>query len=313
MSKYSRIKLDLTDLSPKSVSDVFLFLHECLENDLSLDYFKNNIRKYSVNEQYFIMHYAKQFFSDSYDSYLNRWMREQEQEIGREETLMNRFQNIANRAENLLAFLKQKENTTERVAKKIKKSGILITENNPPHPYRIPLYFKAKKRKVSSLDSLIMDINAFKNRVKEIITEIMDSDQFEAFFYNSFAFQGNIKPIELLYIEMGSVADVYSRFHQLYLFYKEQRGLQNKIIKEYYDNLIKKHIENIEKSSEIRKPFKRTPDIPLLDSVTRFDFMKVMYNTFPQIRESTAEYLLKHPEYYRDSYLKTNSRNIKSA
>lgn len=313
MNKYNRINLELTDLSPESVSKVFLFLHNCLENDLSLEYYKNNISDYSISEQYFILHYAKQYFSGSYNSYINSWMKKQVEEIGEEEALLDRFENIGKKAQNLLAFLNQTENTIERRAKKFKKSGAFITKDDSPVEYRVPLYFKKNKNAIKCLSSPVIDMENFKNKAKEIITTIMDTDQFEEFFDNSFSFRRNLKPVKLLYFEMGKAQDVYYQFYELYMYYRKERNHQNKIVSEHYDELITKSIERKESLSEIKKNFTRIPEIPSLDKATRFDFMKVMYNTFPQIRESASKYLLKHPKSNLDSYLKTKSRNIKNA
>lgn len=314
MNKYNRINLELTDLSPKSVSEVFLFLHNCLENDLSLEYYKNCISDYSISEQYFILHYAKQYFSDSYNSYLNRWMKKQVEEIGEEKAILDRFENIGKKADILLTFLNQTESTVKRQSKKIKKTGISITTKESIYEYRIPLYFKKHNdNRFTGLSSTEINMKSFKNKTKEIIVEVVGTDQFEEFFDNSFYFQNNLRKTQSLYIEMGRIQDVYYKFYELYMYYRKERNHQNRIVSEHYDELIKKSVARKESLSEIKKNFTRIPKIPSLDKVTRFDFMKIMYNTFPQIRESASEYLLKHPESNLDSYLKTKSRNLKSA
>ncbi|WP_207784981.1 hypothetical protein, partial [Flavobacterium sp. HTF] len=78
MTKYNRIKLEITDLSPESASKVFQFLHILLEeHSLNLNYFKNNLSNYSIGEQYFILKYAKLYFSNDSNSYLNNWLKNQ--------------------------------------------------------------------------------------------------------------------------------------------------------------------------------------------------------------------------------------------
>lgn len=314
MSNYNRINLDLTDLSPESASNIFLFLHNCLENEFSLEYYNNNILKYSIQERYFILNYAKQYFSNSPKSYLNKWMESQAKLIDggeHRERLPDFFFRLSTNADIFLTFLKQSENTIKRQAKKTKKTGLSITTQNKLYDYRIPLYFKTdNKRDFSGLSSSEINLKSFKIMTKEIIGEIMDSEQFEDFFNNSFSFQGNLDKIKLLNIEMGNRTIAYSQFFHLYSYYDDERKYQNKVIGHYYNRLIEERVRQKKNLPEIRGKFMKIPTIPYLGTVTRFDFMKIMYNTFPLIREQASEYLLKHPESDLDSYLKTKCRNI---
>ncbi len=315
-NKYSRIKLELTDLSPNSVSEIFLFLHNCLANDLSIDYYKKNVLKYSIQEQYFISYYAKQYFSSSYKSYLSRWMEEQVNEVGREETLLNHFENIGKRAESLLAYLNQTENTLIRQAKKAKNKRVKTIIKQEVYDYRIPLYFKPKsKEDIIYSDSLLIDKNDFYSKLYDVMSIVMDNIQFDRFFNNSFAYLTNPFSIELLNIEIGNSEEVYAQFHKFYILYKEQRNHQNKLIEQYYKEKIEEIKQNKNSLSDdsVKKKFIRIPSIPLMNKVTRTDIMKIMYNTFPQIRESASEYLIEHPKSNLASYLKTKSRNIKNA
>lgn len=316
-NKYSRIKLELTDLSPDSVAKVFLFLRCCLKNDLSIDYYKKNVLKHSIQEQYFISYYAKQYFSSSYNSYLNRWIEEQIKEVGREETLIDRFEIMGKRAESLLAYLNQTENTLIRQAKKVKNKRVKAIIKQEVYDYRIPLYFKPKSEDNNKIYSDLPPFNKenFYNSLFGIMSIIMDKNQFQSFFHNSFAYLTNPYPIELLNIEIGNSKEVYTQFHKLYELYKEQRSHQNKVIGEYYKDKIQEIKKNKNRfpNDSIRKKFIRIPSIPSINKVTRTDIMKIMYNTFPQIRESASEYLIEHPKSNLASYLKTKSRNIKNA
>lgn len=322
MSQYNRTKLELTDLSPESVSNIFLFLHSCLENNLTIKYFQSNLVKYSNIEQYFILFYAKVFFSNSYNSYLNRWMNNQAENFIEEPfntQMRENFNNISSNAGNLITYLNQIENTVRRQAKKSKKSRFISEKKHKVekvYDYRIPLYFKTNtKNGTNDFSPPKIDKKTFKNDSRDILIKIMDSNQFEEFFNNSFYFQFNSESIKLLSIEMGNAKDVYSQFYQLYQYYKNEKNHQNKIVNDYYSELIKNEEIKLEKLPKdfIRRKFIRIPKIPVITKVTRFDIMKIMYNTFPQIRESANEFLSKNPKSNLDAYLKTKSRNIKNA
>jgi hypothetical protein len=319
VSKYNRIKLELIDISPQSVSKVFLFLQNCFDNNLSPEYYKTNIINYSIYEQYFIVYYAKQYFSDSRESHLNKSLKKIANEYGdiyNNNPIEDYFYQLQNNAKTLLAILNQAENTISRQAKKSKK-GYFIVENHSVYNYRIPFYLKHK----IETDNIILksrqkiDIEIFKRKVEEIISPIMDSKQFEEFFNNSFDFHGNLNSPQLLNIEMGNVKEVYCQFYKLYSYFKIERNDQTKIINDHYNKLIEdktKKKDSLPKNS-IRIKFIKIPEQFSLKKVTRIDVMKIMYNTFPQIRDSYFQHQNKNPNSTLDLYINTISRNIKNA
>lgn len=221
MTKYNRIKLEITDLSPESASKVFQFIHSCLnENDLNINFFKTNINNYSINEQYFIFDYSKKYFSSSQRSYLNRWIKNLENQFGRREQSLNYVSNVIKGSEEILNYIQVKEKTVERQCKAFKKKDLYINIKSNAIKYRIPLYFKIKdqeKRKVlEELSEIEINKNIFKERTKELLSEIIQVEEFEAFFNNSFEYYGNQYPIEELNLEFENSGLLYSKIHELY-------------------------------------------------------------------------------------------------
>ena len=317
MPKYDRIKLEITDLSLKSASMVFEFLDTCLESEeLNVTYFKNNIGNYSIAENHFIFHYAKQYFSSSQRSYLNRWM---ENQLGKDyqvEQSSNYASKIFEGAEEILDYVRLNEKRVERQYKVFKKKDLYIYVKSNPINYRIPLYFKNKTEKkiIERLSVKEISLESFKMEAKTIFLEVMESEEFNIFFSNSFDYVGNIYPIEELNLEFEKSDTLYATIHRLYDYYNDVRNKQNEILSYYYQKLIDERLnpkDPTKKPSEIRAKFILSQKIPNIQKVGRLEFMKIMYNAFPQIRDSYYLYLRKNPNASLDSYLRTKSRNIK--
>jgi hypothetical protein len=319
MTKYNRIKLEITDLSPESASKVFQFIHSCLnENDLNIKFFKTNINNYSIDEQHFIFDYSKKYFSSSQRSYLNRWIENLENQFGRREQSLNYVSNIIKGSEEILNYIQVKEKTVERQFKVLKKKDLYINIKSNAIKYRIPLYFKVKdqeKRKVlEELSEIEINKNIFKERAKELLSEIIRDEEFEVFFNNSFDYCGNEYPIEELNLEFENSGILYSKIHKLYNYYNEVRNKQNEVVNDYLKKEKDKRLnpkDPTKKPSEIRAKFYQSQKIPNIHRAGRFEFMQIMYNAFPQIRESYYFCLQKKPSSNLQVYLKTKSRNIK--
>lgn len=319
MPKYDRIKLEVTDLTPKSACRVFEFLHTCLEDhNLNINYFKNNIDNYSVAENHFIFHFAKQYFSSSTQSYLNKWMRNKLGTDYQVEQWSNYTSKILDGAEKILDYIRLNEKRVERQYKVFKKKDLYIYVKSNPINYRIPLYFKNKtedeKKIIEKLFVKEISLESFKLESKSILLEVMESEEFDIFFNNSFDYMGNIYPIEELNLEFEKSNSLYSTIHRLYVYYNDVRNKQNEILNDYYKKLIDERLnpkDPSKKPSEIRTKFILSQKAPDISKVGRFEFMQIMYNAFPQIRESYYLHLQKNPSSNRDSYLKTKSRNIK--
>ena len=319
MPKYDRIKLEIADLTPKSVCRVFEFLDTCLEvHNLNIDYFKDNIDSFCIAENHFIFHFAKQYFSSSQRSYLNKWM---ENQLGKDyqvEQSSNYTSKILEGAEKILDYIRINEKRVERQYKVFKKKDLYIYVKSNPINYRIPLYFKNKsedgKKIIERLSVKEISLESFKLEAKTILLEVMEGEEFNTFFNNSFDYIRNIYPIEELNLEFEKSDFLYSKFHKLYVYYNDVRNKQNEILNDYYKKLIDERLnpkDPTKKPSEIRTKFILSQKIPNIQKVGRLEFMKIMYNAFPQIRDSYYLYLRKNPNASLDSYLRTKSRNIK--
>lgn len=319
MPKYDRIKLEIADLTPKSVCRVFEFLDTCLEvHNLDINYFKNNIDNFSIAENHFIFHFAKQYFSSSQRSYLNKWMRNQLGNDYQVEQSSSYASKIFDGAEKILDYVRLNEKRVERQYKVFKKKDLYIYVKSNPNNYRIPLYFKNKtedeKKIIERLSVKEISLESFKLEAKTILLEVMEIEEFNIFFNNSFDYVGNTHPVEELNLEFEKSDTLYSTIHRLYIYYNDVRNKQNEILNDYYQKLLDEKLnpkDPNKKPSEIRTKFILSQKIPSIQKVGRYEFMQIMYNAFPQIRDSYYLYLQKNPSSTRDSYLKIKSRNIK--
>ena len=227
MPTYDRIKLDIKDISPESASKVFQFLHVLLEeHSLDLNYFKNNLSNYSIGEQYFILKYAKSYFSNYSNSYLNNWLKSQdvENEIIKENSF---FDLISTNSSNILIYIENNQKTTERQFKFYKKSEFdyLVGEEIC---YKIPLHtLPTKKRNDTELNSIGKSPNyllEFKTKVFELFADILNEDQIKELFLNSFSFgRSDGRPTSLNF-EFKNSEKIYQTFFELYQFYNSERN-----------------------------------------------------------------------------------------
>src|SRR5690554_2341742 len=76
------MNFDLSDIPIKSAVKVFEFLDTLLEKeDLSPDYFREKINKFSIEEKYFIYLYASKYYTIRGErvSYLDKWIKKIEE------------------------------------------------------------------------------------------------------------------------------------------------------------------------------------------------------------------------------------------
>ncbi|MBF2707428.1 hypothetical protein [Flavobacterium soyangense] len=327
MPKYDRIKLELTDLSPKSASMVFEFLHILLEEHLlDLNYFKDSISNYSIREQYFIFKYAKSYFGYNSNSYLYDWLKKQG--IDNQTNDENKILDLINtNSSNILNYIENNEKTTERRFKFYKKneSNYLIggeirykiplrslttkvqLDENPEFLEKLKLIDKKKNDEFKIENYLVEKASdyflEFKSEVFRLLTGLFDKNQVKELFYNSFSTGNNTNPI-CLNIEFKNSAELYNAFFEIYELYNSEKNssLRSKQIIEH-----KKQTKEIKK---VRKGFKTKPSNK---KITKLDIMKVMYNSFPQIRDSYKDFVARNPSTDLDKYLLTKSRNIRKS
>jgi len=330
MPKYERIKLHISDISPKSAEKVFAFLDRLYDNNLEKDFFIKESKKYTVDEQFFICHYAKIYFSESHNNFLNN-------EIDRLYHIYGTMavNDVTTLKLNAVSLLKYIDDTQFKflkrkvqLAKKIQYTEAKINSYKPKIAtlkFRIPLYSWRQKVKYEDNPELVasfyskdeieyalhtgaeMSITApstyyedFKYFFFETFDKILDYEQISSLFLNSFRFSENTTNIELLNLEIDNSATLYDAFFKVYKKY-------NEIQLELYS-----HIEEQKKAvKDFKTARKKLTSKVKINYATKKDFMKVMYNSFSQIRDSYASFKIKNPNITLEQYLTTKSRNIK--
>ncbi|EHZ9535421.1 hypothetical protein [Elizabethkingia anophelis] len=329
MPKYERIKTHLLDLAPLSVSKVFEFLDLLYRNDLDKNYFIEHFKQYTIQEQYFICYYAKIYFGEFENSFLNIEIENIFRLYGNE--MDSIIRNLKFNAISLLKYIDDtKFKTLERRVKLIKKREIGF-EKYMSHPkisnlrFRLPLYslptkityeenpefvgsfYSEEEKEYALLTGKEMSVTApseyfekFKDSFFKTFNKEFDYEQIWMLFLNSFSFANNTTDIELLDLEFDNSTTMHRLFFETY---KKYNGIQSELIQH-----MEKHKNAIKDLKEKRRKF----SIKIrMYSATKKDFMKIMYNAFPQIRESYSSFKKKNPKTTLDQYLTTKSRNIK--
>lgn len=306
MPKNNRIKLEITDLSPESASKVFQFLHILLEEEqLDENYFKEELLKFTLEQQYFIFVYAKSYFNSSEGGYLDRLLKSQERIYVDKETSQTFLEYTSLITKNASKIFNiASSNQLKVIVKKLKgsiknntaKDDFITQLATKPYKYRIPLYIKLEKINNEDFETeksqyrVSSIFNDFKKEVFNILKPILNPDQIQQFFYNSFAFHNNDYPIELLHFEIANKE----------IFNSCVRNLNNT-----YKNNVLNHVEKF--TEDYNRKYNKDDKFK---SVGRLEFMRVMYNTFPQIRDSYNLYHQKDPSQSIDDYLTTQLQNI---
>ena len=274
MSAYDRINNVITELPPESAFKVFEFIKSLFDNRLDKQFFKDTFWSFNVAEQHYVCYYTKTYF-DSSDRYtfFNKWIQEKGFEYskaGEEQSFFDFKEELYQNRRQLVSILISYEKTAQRRLKQLKKFKVPFNQYSDYFPegqidYRIPLYFKPNK---------------FKNYFLDVMNEVMSVEQAEEFFYNSFKFGNNLYDIKLLYIELNDLTLI-----------KEQLSL----VKREYDNHIKYQLEKLVLTHNGKidtKPDKKQIWYSKLtdDKPTLTDFAKIMYNAFPQLRDTASKH-----------------------
>lgn len=317
MDKYKRINIDLDILSPKSVMEIFSFINDCFENSLDLKYFKKNLLEFNTQEQFFICYYLKKYTTNNLESYLNIYVKKINDDylsFNNSFSIDDTIELIYINVDKIRNYIELNYKTLKRQTKLIHKDSKHFQFIDKPYNYRIPLFFNAPKYEV--LKDIYINKDDFREQIAVLFNGVIPKTQFEEFFNNSFHYKGNISDIKLLNIEFVNSRDIYSSFHELYSIYSKARNHYAKSIKVSFDKATKDKIKEItfSNNSDFRKTqlISLLPKRPVIEIVKLFDIMVIMYNTFPQIRESSIKYLQDNPQATLEKYLLTKSRNIKS-
>ncbi len=343
MKRNDLITLELTDLPLESLPKIFTFLENTLEEFLDLDVFEEKIKRFTILEQYFICKYGVEYYSKPK---LTSWLNKQKDNWGMEDETVRRIQE---NSEEFLSSVEGMKNSLERITKNHKRKYKNFKDLQFPYEeeiidYRIPLYFVPQT--IEDFESRHKTFSQNKNRFKEevfkIFRDIFSDHDIERFFNNSFDFQFNPYLVSLLYIEVHNVGDFKSKAYTLYdsynKFYKSEKARYEKYFANYCEDLAKGLKNGVIKEkrtdskgllietgrtievNENRKKFYPTPEKLeelkksfTLNEVGKIDFTKVLYNSFPFIREDYIEKKIKNIDYTLDQFIDTFSTSIRPA
>jgi len=293
MSKYSRIKPKITDLSPSEAGMVFNFLDELYYTySLDVHYFQQEINKYSIPQQYFITKYSKEYFSLQTNSYLQVTMDnsgkavdlDNKDEVDKFELYETTIKSNAVTLIKKIDFLQIRINERFKYYIKNKLNYSKDYEVEEPKGSKIPVYYKTKEFKL-----------LFLNELKDLYSE----EDILLFYNNSFTTKTTSFPPNLLSLEISNSGALYSALFNIYK--NRYRDLSEKLksVVRRYNGVIK-----AKKNSELYSELKA-------QKITKYHFMCIMYNAFPKIRDSFTKALQKDSELTLKQYLLTKSRNIK--
>lgn len=287
MSRFKRINTAITQIPIQSAAKVFSFIEELFENNLDKEHFKKDFWGFDTGEQYFICYYLSIYF-DSSDRYtfFNNWLNQKEDLYGiagEEEFFIDFKEELNQNKQELIAILDSYKKTAERRFKTLQKHKVPYDLysgyfNTGHIDYKIPLHYKPNEFKIYFLKSM---------------TGLMTIDDANSFFYNSFDFGHNLYPVKLLNIELDNHTEIKERIIDVKIYYDGQRKYQiEKSLQAYNDNLLNLSIEK-----QLWRP-RVEPEFPTL-----FDFAKIIYNAFPQIRDKSLGKDL-------DQFVKNLSKNL---
>jgi len=288
MSTFERMNYAITQLPPKSASNVFCFIDRLFDHRLNKVYFKRCFWKFNTGEQQFICYYLNIYFcsSDRY-AYFNRWLQQKEQsylDAGVDPSSFYDYkEELEQNKRELLYILDSYKITAQRRFKTLLKHNVPYDRyfdyfNQEVIDYKIPLYYKPKK---------------FKEFFIKKMKGLMTASDAERFFYNSFDFGNNLNSVELLKIELDNQSDIKTQIFKVKREYNKERTFQLKKALKIYNNRLERLPENKRKW---HNKFEFNPP-------TSIDFSKIIYNAFPQVRDKAINKDL-------DQFLRNYSKNL---
>ena len=302
----------LSQISIKSAIKIFTFLDCFLEEEgLNPQYFKDSIEKFTFQERYFLYSYASEYFSDSYDSFLNKWINNIASNNGIDVTV-DYLTQINNNAKSLRKIINdQKLKIVEKEFLNLKQTiddenryifekAIFIFDNDDGNFrtfQRIPLYVSSEHRA------------NFKKFFFEALKDSLDSDSIEKLYYNTFEFNGNISELKLLYLRVDQKSLLDQAFKIITIKYKED--ILERMKAKYIEEINSKIEERLTNATADRKKF--IPKKIKYTIVTRLHFMKAFYNAFPHIRNAYEKALIINPSQSLDHFLTIRIKNFKNA
>lgn len=288
MSAYNRLNVAITEISPESSLKVFGFINDIFNKELLKDFFKDNFMKYNAGEQYFICYYLKNYIKSGRYNTFNEWLKEKQtayEDNGIEEEYFDFEERVIENRNNLLAILDSYETTASRRFKLLKKNKIPYNQyfdklsNLEKTNFKIPLYYKPK---------------IFRSFIIKAMSEIISKEQAEMFFLNSFKYGNNIYPTKFLNIEVTDRTLLTEQISIIKAKFDNEHKFQLRKKKEEYN-------KSIEKKRSTKLEYKKPIAI---------DFARIIYNSFPEIRDVYFSKSFKNPEYTLDRYLGNYTKNF---
>jgi len=344
MTRDERVTLRLTDLPLTSVVSIFNFIQDFLERCAGdLDYFEKSLSKFSVLEQYFICEYISEYFSKNR---IKEWL---DFQVAKESIDDNVVRLTKENAQGIINAIDQMKASYKRRAQSYKKNYGNFKKLESEYieeliDFKLPVYFKPIGVEQIEKTPLISfpTWKTLKNDIVNILKDSFNESDINDFIYNSFQFKKRKTPVYFLYINIGiknkgTFLDLMSKVWENYNQY-------NYKLKEYKDYYIKelssweKQIESEKIERKVRdvngfvlpktikikytdtnrlkfypsvdkiKDLKKSFEIPM---VQKKDFVKILYNAFPHIREEYFKKRSKNSDYTINQFFIDFSRKIR--
>lgn len=327
MSKY-----DITQIPIKSAVKIFTFLDQFLEEEnLNPEYLKNNLKKFTYEEQYFLCKYALEYYSLEDGTYLDKWMREQVSLLGSYEEAQSFITEIINNVKgikNIFSFkdrgiieknfvaskIIKQANATYLPAHGVEQKIKIVTKKNLTNVRprrriaimrtyriykRIPLYCVGKEL-----------FEKFKAQFFDNLKMCLDHESTEKLFCNTFEFQGNPHHLQLLNLKVAKKSQLEIAISALTKSYKEtisdHVGLDSYI---KYNESVDERRKSVNRLRRKFIPKKLGQPI----EIQRIHFMRAMYNGFTYLREAYHKDLLNNSALDLDSFLRKRLKNTSNA
>lgn len=299
-----RTKLDITLLSPTSAVKVFCTVKIYSSLDINRLKPTKHLRdlfvgqRYSPLEKYFIGQIIKEHLNyNNRKSYLNKILEEYE-DLGESEDLINWRDTIYKYVDEINAIISVF--TTTMYRRSIVELKYNLTDFKDQHLQftisswkKLPIIQKYRKK----------FINELSRNLKIFYTK----DQIRTILENSFSINSIDSPITLLYFEFENSTEIYNAFHAIYKVYKD---LLEEDFRDQYDKIYafnyEQYGERLKTDDHLKNGLHDFKDYYLKAS-DRINFAKLMFITFPQIRDT---FIRKWDFIKLDEFLNSISSNI---
>ena len=302
-AKRDRIIPRLEHLAPSDVIKIFTFLRELIEDmNLDWDFFESRKRLFNAKEQYFVDYYTKVYLNSSDPkNYLDKWITNQGKYADTSELYLS-FSEYLNLIESNSAKIRKKLFGNE-----LEEPTIVLNNNELiliPINYKINLLIPPKTTTIDKdwggevVYFVPIKIRNFEAFVCKALELILTENESKLFFNNSFSFYSNynISPTFLDFC----VTDKSKLDNAVFEIYKE-----------YSNNLVDYMRDQDEKLDKVTpKQWKFSQKIKH-QTALKIDFMKVMFNAFPHIREEYLNKKNKDSSLTLENYLANRSTNIR--